>query len=178
MAIGPVLAVAALLSAHSVPPEDRPLVKLRSTESAVRELIREGQRRSPTLAALVEKIERSDTIIYVARVHTLLHAMEGCLVIEGDGSPLRYLRVLLAIETPRERMIVVLAHELQHVIEVLEAHIPNERAAVEALFKRIGVATLGSRTGEQYETAAAQTLDTNVARELRYSSSARAVRWK
>jgi hypothetical protein len=165
------------ISSVTSPDAVKTLVRLRTTESAVQELIGDGQRRSPTFAALVDTIERSDTFVYVARVHRLPHAMEGCLVNDGDGSPVRYLRVLLAIGTPRERMIVVLAHEFQHVAEVLAAGIVNDRGAVDALFNRIGSRTLGSNTSEQYETVAAQRVMAAVDREL-HSRVASGVKWR
>ena len=143
------------------------LHRLRTTDPMVLAMIQEGQRRAPTFAALVDTVERSDTFVYVARIHTLPHAMDGCLVHDGGGSQVRYLRVLLAMGTPTERMIVVLAHELQHVREVLDAGIPNDQAAMDSLFKRIGFRLRGTETGEQYETAAAQKVTTLVTRELR-----------
>ena len=159
------------LASASVPQTDSAsgdtLVRVRTTEPMVLEVIREGRRRSATFAALIERVERSNTFVYVVRVHMLPHRMEGCLVHEGDGSSRRYLRLLLAMGTPRERMIVVLAHELQHVGEVLDAGIALNPAAMDGLFKRIGSRQRGSDTGEQYETAAAQHVMAVVERELR-----------
>jgi hypothetical protein len=146
---------------------NRTLHRLRTTDPLVLAVIGAGQRRSPTFAALVEVVEQSDALVYVVRAHTLPHGMDGCLVLDGDGSPIRYLKVVLAMGTPADRMIVVLAHELQHVREVLEAGIPIDRAAMEGLFKRIGSRQRGSETGEQYETAAAQQVTAVVVRELR-----------
>ena len=142
------------------------LHQLRTTDPMVSEVIRDGRRQSPTFASLVGTLEQSDTFVYVVRVQTLPHRMEGCLVHDGIGSGRRYLRVLLKMGTPQDWMIVVLAHELQHVREVLDSGIANDQRAMDALFKRIGNRQLGSDTGEQYETAAAQRVATAVAREL------------
>ena len=68
--------------------------------------------------------------------------------------------------TPSDRMIVVVAHELQHVREVLDAGISTDGAALDALFARIGTRQRGTDTGEQYETAAAQQVQHAVNREL------------
>jgi hypothetical protein len=74
----------------------------------------------------------------------LLHRMDGCVVPSGSQS--RYLRVLIAMGLGPNRTIMVLAHELQHVREVLDAT-PTER----------------------YETAAAHEAMAIVGREIRAS---------
>ena len=145
---------------------DTTLHRLRTTDPIVTTVIREAIRRSPTFASLVDTVEASDTFVYIVRAYPLPHDMEGCLVHEGGTSPRRYLKVLLAMGTPRERMIVVLAHELQHVREVLDARISIDPSALAALFKRIGTPQRGTDTGEQYETKEAQDVMTVVAREL------------
>ena len=145
------------------------LHQLRTTDSIVSAVIQDGMRRSPTFAALVEVVERSAIFVYIVRTHTLPHHMDGCLVHEGRGAESRYLRVLLLMGTPSERLIVVLAHELQHVREVLDAGIAIDEAAMDALFRRIGIPQRGTDSGEQYETAAAQHVMTVVLRELRNS---------
>jgi hypothetical protein len=129
-------------------------------------LVLEGRHRSPTFAALVERIERADTLVYIVRVHSLPHRMEGSLVHEQAYSTARYLKIALAMGTPSERMLVVIAHELQHVCEVLDAGISTDGAALDLLFARIGTRQLGTDVGEQYETAAAQEVEKAVSREL------------
>jgi hypothetical protein len=142
-------------------------LRIRTTEPIVLAIIQEGRRRSPTFAALVERVERSDAFVYVVRAHTLPHGMEGCLVHEGSPAAARYLRVQPKMGTPRELLIMVLAHELQHVREVLDAEITIDQAAMNALFKRIGIPQRGTDSGEQYETTAAQAVMAKVNRELR-----------
>jgi hypothetical protein len=129
--------------------------------------IDEGRLRSPTFASLVEAIERSNVFVYVTRAQKLPHhRMEGCLVPSGSQS--RYLRVLIAMGLGPDRTIMVIAHELQHVREVLDAGGGNDQAAIDALFTRIGERQLGTPT-ERYETAAAQEVLAIVGREIRES---------
>ncbi len=143
------------------------LYKLRATDKLASAAIQEGRQRSATFASLVEIVERSDTLVYVVSVHKLPHDMVGCLVHEGQGSGVRYLKVLVLMGMRSERMIVVLAHELQHVREVLDAGISNSQSAMGELFSRIGVPQLGTVTGEQFETKSAHEVMALVARELR-----------
>ena len=147
--------------------ERGPQQRLRTDEAQVRVAIEEGRRGSPTFAALVELIDRSALFVYVARSPTLPRPMEGCLVPTPTNSG--YLRILLARRLNPERLVVVLAHELQHVREVIEGGGQTDLASIEALFGRIGSPQRGSSTGEQYETAEAHRVMTIVARELRES---------
>jgi hypothetical protein len=157
----------ALASGHGVDSDDSPLQRLRTTDAVILAAIDEGRRRSPTFASLVEAIERSNVFVYVMRAQKLPHhGMDGCLVPSGSQS--RYLRVLIAMGLGPDRTIMVLAHELQHVREVLDARGGNDQAAIDALFTRIGERQLGTPT-ERYETAAAQGVLAIVGQEMRAS---------
>jgi hypothetical protein len=138
--------------------------RLRTTDAVIQAAIDDGRRRSPTFALLVDAIERSNLSVYVTRALTLPHRMEGCLVANATGS--RHLRVLIVMGLGKDRTITVLAHELQHVREVLDAGGGNDQAAFDALFTRIGERQLGTPT-ERYETAAAHEVMALVSRELR-----------
>ena len=144
--------------------DEHPLQRLRTTDPVILAAIDEGRRRSPTFVSLVEAIERSNMFVYVTRAQKLPHRMEGCLVPSRFQS--RYLNVLIAMRLGPDRTIVVVAHELQHVREVLDAGGGNDQAAFDSLFTRIGVRQLGTPT-RRYETAAAQQVMTIVAREIR-----------
>ena len=144
-------------------PADR-LIRIRTLDPMVLTLVREGRRRSPTFAALVDGIEQSDRLVYVVRAHRLPHGREGYLAPLGS-SGVPQLRVVLAMGVERRRAILVLAHEFQHVREVLNAGIALDPVAVEALFKRTGSRPFGTHAGE-YETAAARQVMATVEREL------------
>lgn len=125
-----------------------------------------GPGRSPTFAALVQIIEGSEFVVYVESSRKLRDGMEGCLV-HGSAGP-RYLRVVLKTGLSVDERIQVLAHELQHVREVIEAGILNDAVAMDALFSRIGdnKRQQGGRQ-QEYETEAARRTSVIVARELR-----------
>jgi hypothetical protein len=146
---------------------DRPLRRLRTTEPVVSTAIRQGQRRSSTFAMLVDAVERSDMIVYVERVRMRPHHMEGYLAPSGAQS--RYLRVRIAMGMGPDRTIVVLAHELQHVREVLDAGGGTDQAAFDSLYMRIGERRLTTPT-HRYETAAAHDVMEIVGREIRASA--------
>src|SRR5262245_43671915 len=159
------LAATLWLAPQTADLELSPLQRLRTTEPRVAAAIDEGRHRSPTFAILVDAVERSALVVYVARAHQLSHGIEGAVVPPRSRS--RYLRILVAMRLDSERLLLVLAHELQHVREVIDSGIEPDEASLIALFERIASRQLGSSTGELYETRAAQHVMTTVARELR-----------
>ncbi len=124
----------------------------------------DAYRRSPRFRQLVTRIDALHGIVYVqprpyvdstAR-QVLLGAMVHAVTVAGAYRIVRFLVF------PGERSAAVMAHEFQHVIEVLEAGATSE-SDVDALYARIG-ARAGARV---VETAAATETERLVERELR-----------
>jgi hypothetical protein len=65
------------------------------------------------------------------------------------------------------RQISVMAHELQHALEVAEAPEVTDAASLVDLFRRIGYVKAESGRGIAYETKAARGVGDRVAEELR-----------
>ena len=70
------------------------------------------------------------------QVPALRNGMKGALL-HGTGGK-QYLRIHLKRDLPLDRQVAVLAHELQHVREVVQAGISAHAAEMEMLFRRIG----------------------------------------
>jgi hypothetical protein len=161
-------------SGHQAPSTDpaaTTLTRLRGTDAALRATIEEGCHRSPLFAELVQHVERSSYIVYVEQVPALRNGMSGVLLHGGAGP--RYLRVLLKRGMSLDRRVVVLAHELQHACEVLEAAIPANAVEMDALFRKIGDERRFGGEQQQYETTAAIRVADTVAADLRAKHPAR-----
>ena len=163
------LMLAALTSGQLLAPADTrdaiTLYRLRSMDVTIRATIDAGCRRSPTFAALVDHLERSSLIVYVEQVATLSDGMRGTLLHGGAGP--QYLRVLLKRGMSLEHRVVVLAHELQHVREVVAAGIVADSLEMDALFRRIGDERSAGEERQRYETAAALRVSDTVVADLR-----------
>ena len=138
--------------------------RLRPLDPMASDAIASGVARSPTFAALVQTVEDSEFVVYVESSRQLKGGMQGCLV-HGRAGP-RYLRVIMKMGLSVDERIEVLAHELQHVREVIEAGIINDSAAMKALFSRIGYNRRQQGRQQEYETEAARRMSTMVARDL------------
>lgn len=141
------------------------LRRVRSVDASIRATIDEGCRRSPTFAALVDYLERSSFVVYVEQVPTLRDGMRGALLHGGAGP--QYLRVLLKRGMSLDPRVVVLAHELQHAREVVEAGVAANAVEMDALFRWIGDERSSGGLRQQYETAAALRVGDAVAADLR-----------
>lgn len=137
---------------------------VRGMNNEMRSVIDEGYRRSPVFAGLVDDVERSKYIVYVEAVPTLRYGMLGALL-HGTGGT--YLRIQLKFDLPLEQKIAVLAHELQHVREVVQAGINADAAEMELLFRRIGGKRLAPGRRQQFETNEAIHVENQVAADLR-----------
>ena len=145
--------------------------RTRSMDAAIRSTIEEGCDRSPLFAELLQHVERSNYFVYVEQVPALRNGMSGVLLHGGAGP--RYLRVLLKRGMSLDRRVVALAHELQHVREVLEAAILANAVEMVALFRQIGDKRLFGGERQQYETTAAIRVADTVAADLRANHPAR-----
>lgn len=112
--------------------------QLRAIDAAAARLITEGVERSPTLAALVDRLERSDVIAYVETESCLNKPWAGRLRFVTAAGARRFLRIGVCAEPQRTIQIAMLAHELQHAVEIAASN-AYESEAVRTLYKRIGV---------------------------------------
>jgi hypothetical protein len=116
------------------------------------ELLAHGMARSVTLQGLVASLEASDVIVYVSFAPT--PARNGYLVHQITvAGPHRYLRVLLEARLSNREVIPLLAHELQHALEVAQSPHVRDREGIKALFERIGFPSLASAFVHETEEA-------------------------
>jgi hypothetical protein len=139
---------------------------IRVVDPSLADALHEGLQRSPTLAALVGRIEASDGLLYVIG-GPFRKANKG-LTLRGGMSheitiarPYRMLRI--TIQSGRgDGTIATIAHELRHALEVLDHAEVVDLNGVTRLYERIGIFV----TTGLYETDAAQAAEWQVWREL------------
>lgn len=93
---------------------------IRSPDALLRSLFIDGCRQSPTLHQLAGAIGRTDGVVYMTIGACPFRMLRGCLLhaIEDTGNA-RYLWIRLSANADVRTTIGLMAHELQHALEVL-----------------------------------------------------------
>jgi hypothetical protein len=138
---------------------------LRPQDDRVAQALRDGARRSATFKSLVDRIERSQVIVYVAVSPTIKSSLNGMLTWMTQAGGFRYVRASINPDMSSDQMIATVAHELQHAVEVIEDESVTDEKSLVALYKRIGRPS-GSEAPSRWETVAAQQAGSRVRREL------------
>jgi len=137
---------------------------VRSEDAFVRELLRAGYERSLTFKALVDEIESGQVIVYIDRVVTLSRGMEGALLhVAAGSSEIRFLRIVIKTSLAGDYAIGVLAHELQHVVEVQRARLTDGNS-IANMFAALDA---DLPADAKFETPEARAITERVVKELR-----------
>lgn len=161
-----VFAVVTTISLHGQgPPVPAPHVRIADAE--LRRLFDAGVVASPTLCALVRRLDDSDVIAYL-RFEAPRGAIEGSLQFVGASAGVRYVLIRVARQPTRRRQLALIAHELQHAIEVAAApHIVDLQTFVQE-YERIGhVSRHPQQPTRSFETLAARATGQRVLEELK-----------
>jgi hypothetical protein len=153
-------------SASTDPAADPVFARVRSAESKLSVLIRETERRSATFRQIVEAIERTNGMVYVARGRCG-HGVRACLiqtvVIAGRY---RMLHVVIDDRKSDVEVMASLGHELRHAQEVLDDPAVTSRQAMYSFYGRHA-----TRSGSGFETRAAIDAGEAVRAEVRSHDS-------
>src|SRR5215218_9236054 len=118
---------------------DAPTRHIRANDAQMHALLTTGFRKSPTFAALVRRIQRSDVIVYVEEVPRLPGGLEGRLLMQPAAHEHRYVRIQIALRGAPEDSVAVLGHELEHAVEIVEAADVRDQDGMVRLYERIGM---------------------------------------
>lgn len=164
------LTTTATLDLHASP-RTRAQGQVRPVDSRVAHLVRRGAFRSRIIAGLLDRIRRSDVIVYVRARADAPRQLAGCTQFMGrsaDGR--RWLMVTLfadagwtRLEDAETRHLVTLGHELHHVLEIVEHPEIVDQASFAAFYTAHGHVW----AQRHVETQAARRGGSRVANELR-----------
>jgi hypothetical protein len=159
------LHVVALAAALMAPPPStavNTVPNVRTHNPFLASLIADSVRVSPTLAAMIDRVEQSDVIIFFEAVPRFDSNLRGCLHFMGAAGNYRYLRAQIKTMMTRFDIVASLAHELQHAIEIAEHPDVRSEADLEELYRRIG----HERQARRFETDEAQSVGRTVRAEM------------
>ena len=138
--------------------QDSPERHVRATTPRILELIDAGLSRSETFRRLVATLNESDVIVYIEP--KLTHqALGGYLAhnVVAQGN-YRYLHIAVQTQGSERRLVSLLAHELQHAVEVAQAPEARDAESLERTFSRLAV-MFGCGGTTCYETQAAKNVE-------------------
>jgi hypothetical protein len=139
--------------------------RVRGLEPHIQTLIERGVASSPTFRRVVQELNASDVMVHV-RHSRMPDGFRGSLmheVLESNG--VRYLRIAIDARGAATRLMALIAHELQHALEV--ARVPEVGRSVHIAQFFETIADYECRTVNCVETAAAIDVQEAVLRELR-----------
>jgi DNA-binding PadR family transcriptional regulator len=142
---------------------------VRASETWIRDLIDVGISQSDTFRRLVRLLDASDVIVYIGP-QTTRPALGGFLshsVTTAGGY--RYLRLSFTAHGTADRLMPVIAHELQHALEVAQAPEARDAESVEKLFDRSAM-PFGCSSTTCYETRASKDVEDAVRNELKITA--------
>lgn len=157
--------VATLVLALTLTVQDPSERHIRATDARIASLIETGLSESATFRRLVTILNDSDVIVHVEpkQMRNMLGGYLAHNIVAGGGY--RYLRIAVETQGSRRRLVALLAHELQHAVEVAQAPAARDAVSLERTFSQLAVA-YGCGSTTCYETQAAKDLEYIVSAEI------------
>lgn len=153
--------------APGTPPDHPPLrgggSGVRAVKTWIAELLAQARPASPTLEGLVTLVESTPLIVHVDESAEAHAPWDGRIRFVASAGGCQYVRIELRRLSPA-RAAAVLAHELQHALEVAAGEVTS-LVEFDALFRRVGFAMRGHGR-DLYDTEAAIRVGVDTLEEL------------
>jgi hypothetical protein len=140
---------------------------IRTTDTTLRTALNDGLAHSATFQALVAKLEASDVVVFLVYDRKATNLLASHISFLSAAGGRRYLTIGLISRLPRVRQVAILAHELQHAVEIADAPAivdSKSMAQYYAGLKYGGVVDPSPQ--HRFESRAAIDMEQRVAREM------------
>ncbi len=152
-----------LLASGAGAPDPAAVVRVRTVVPQLRTLIADTMQRSAVVRELVARLACSDVIVYV-EITASPQIPTARTKLVSASPDVRFLRIGLHAGLPGGDLGPLLAHELQHAVEIAEHEEVRDEPALRRLYQCIG----RLHGADSYETDAAQEVEALVRQELRH----------
>jgi hypothetical protein len=146
----------------SAPSPGRANSRVRALGNVAGRLLEQAIQKSPSMAAMVDELERSDLLVYV-ETRNLPKLVHGYVQMAGSTANVRYVRLVLGVPNTNRELMATLGHELRHTLEIAAMPDVRDGASLSARYRTLGVPMV---KGGYYETEAALEAGRQVAREI------------
>jgi hypothetical protein len=151
------------LTAETIADARRP--HIRTTDQRLLRLVRDGVRTSETFRRLVDRLNRSDVIVYLDCAAGT-GAPDGRLTFVSAVGGYRYLHVRMARLPLADVQIALLGHELHHAVEIADAPHVVDPHSLAREYQRIGFLSPRLTPGVSFDSDAAVDAGNRILREL------------
>ncbi len=138
---------------------------LRVDDPVAAEAIASGRKKSATFRALLDRLSRSDLIVYVERAFTLGERTRGDTRFVVRAGGFRFLRVRLDVHAVTNAVVALVGHELRHVAEVADAPWVVDEESYGEHFRTVGFSSC-TRPQKCFDTNDAVVTGDLIMREL------------
>jgi hypothetical protein len=138
---------------------------LRSDEPALVAAIASAADRSPTFHRLVERLNRSDVVVYLTFDGRPAWDLAGRTTFVSAAGGRRYLRIAIDRRYLGCQRLGILGHELRHAVEIADAASVTDNASLASLYRQIGFRSAQDRE-DRFDSAAAIDAGQQVEREV------------
>ena len=136
--------------------------RIRAVDPLVQSILDDAARRSVTIRGLLERIARTDAIVYV-EIMAAPGAVNARTKLVAAGPAARFLRVGIRATVQFPDLTPLLGHELQHAVEIAERPEIRDEDALRKLYAKIG-----RQVGlDSFETDEAHEVERRVRAEMR-----------
>jgi hypothetical protein len=140
--------------------------RIRPESNILKDAIAAALERSGTFRSLAERIEDSDLIVYLTCSRFESGTLAGRTLLVSARPGLRYVHVQVRCELSPMPLVEIVAHELQHVVEIASAADVVDDTSMVRLFSAIGFSRQQAPRPTQFETHAALAIGGRVRREM------------
>jgi hypothetical protein len=161
-----VLLIVILLTASPAIAQPAPKSPHVRPHADVVELMSDAARQSPTIRALIDRLETLDVTVYIRRQRFPESELEGRTGLLSKVANHRFLVVELACGRPQVVEMATLGHELFHAVEIASEPSIVDLRSLAAFYTRTGFRTDNTIGRQTFETTGAAGAGLQVRREL------------
>ena len=144
--------------------------RLRVSDRHLKALLDFGLAHSPTLAALVDRIEQASVLVFVDCGVRMPSRVGARLMFVTSVNDMRYVKIEIDCGLTPIQRVPLLAHELQHALEVGGRPDIVDINSMEAYYEEVGFEVSSDLSHRAFETAAAMDAQRRVHAEIRGKS--------
>lgn len=147
---------------------------VRALTPFVGRLVEDGVRRSPTFAAEIRDLSRSNVIVFIKPGMTLPRCLSGRTVFLAARGRFRYLEIVVDTRYNLPRTVGIIGHELRHALEVAAHREIVDQRALAGMYERIGHRNASAPHGRAYDSSEAIAAGRTIMEEMALSPLAAA----